>query len=332
MVCTSDFYYKNKIFDLSSPANRDNYYYPFYLLKNKFYEIDILLNTYDYLGESKDDAYKLLFFDIPKNINKYINIHCDKEKYLVIWESAIINPFNWKTSLHKHFKKIFTWNDDFIDNKKYFKINFSNKMPTNFDFNMEKKDKFCTMIARHKFGFHPLELYSERVKVIRWFEQNHPEDFDLYGIGWNDYYFKGVLSKLNRFEFLKIFFKPNYPSYNGAIQSKEKILQKYKFAICFENARNLPGYITEKIFDCFFAGCVPIYLGASNINEHIPKNTFIDRRYFKNYEELYKYLKRMSTTEYNNYLINIKEYLLSDKVYQFSGEYFAETITREITN
>ena len=269
---------------------------------------------------------------MPNSIREYIDIHPSIEKYLVIWECAIIKPINWDISLHKYFKKIFTWDDSYIDNKKYFKINFANKIPANLDFKTDKKDKFCTIIAGNKHVAHPLELYSERLKAIRWFEQNHPKDFDLFGIGWDKYFFRSPFSILNRFEFLKKLFKPNYPSYRGEIQSKKEILEKYKYSICYENAKDAPGYITEKIFDCFFVGCVPIYLGAPNIVDHIPKNTFIDRRLFNSYEELYRYLKTMSENEYNNYLNNIREYLLSDKVYQFSSEYFAETIIREITD
>jgi hypothetical protein len=63
-------------------------------------------------------------------------------------------------------------------------------------------------------------------------------------------------------------------------------LEKYKFSICYENARDTPGYITEKIFDCFFAGCVPIYWGANNITDHIPKECFIDKRDFEDYKVL----------------------------------------------
>lgn len=37
---------------------------------------------------------------------------------------------------------------------------------------------------------------------------------------------------------------------------------KTKHYFCFENVRDLPGYITEKIFDCFFAEYIPIYWGG----------------------------------------------------------------------
>lgn len=33
------------------------------------------------------------------------------------------------------------------------------------------------------------ELYSHRVKAIKWFEENHIEDFNLWGYGWDTYKF-----------------------------------------------------------------------------------------------------------------------------------------------
>jgi alpha(1,3/1,4) fucosyltransferase len=61
-------------------------------------------------------------------------------------------------------------------------MNFPNKVPTKLKFDFTAKNKLCSMIIENKFNFHPLELYTERVKAIRWFEKNHPEDFDLHGI------------------------------------------------------------------------------------------------------------------------------------------------------
>jgi len=305
----------------------DNLMYPFVYLGQFLMKNGHKINTIDVDDIRNFDA--ILFIDFPTFKNKYFRYLINNKfenLYLLIFESQVIKPDNWNIKNHKYFKKIFTWNDYFIDNKKYFKINFSSKIPTDLDFDLSKKSKFCTMIAGHKFKRHPLELYSERVKAIRWFEKNHPEDFDLYGIGWGKYYFRGILSELDRFEFLTKLFKPNYPSYRGVVRSKREILKDYKFAICYENARDIPGYITEKIFDCFFAGCVPIYRGASNITKHIPPNTFIDKRNFNTYEELYYYLKNMSFKEYIGFLDNIKIFIMSKQFYQFSIEFFANTI------
>ena len=120
------------------------------------------------------------------------------------------------------------------------------------------------------------------------------------------------------------------PSYKGRVESKKDTLEQYKFSICFENAKDIPGYITEKIFDCFFAGCVPVYWGANNVSEHIPEDCFIDMRKFANYEDMYQYMKNMSDEEYLGYLNAIERFILSDKSYQFSVEYFAKTITEQM--
>ncbi|MBA7551028.1 hypothetical protein ES705_43561 [subsurface metagenome] len=75
---------------------------------------------------------------------------------------------------------------------------------------------------------------------------------------------------------------------------------------------------------------MPIYWGAPNVTDHIPANTFIDRRKFKTNEELYQYLKNMSDREYIGFLDAIKNFIKSDKIYPFSAECFAETLSSEV--
>lgn len=322
---TSPFYLNNRQFDISDKvSNRDDCLYGFYLLKKRLEEKGIDLSTHDINLPSKSR------FIIYNEMPKIKDISTDKSNYLLIFESEVVRPDNWSMENHKFFRKIFTWNDEFVDGKKYIKYYWPNKILEKLDFDLNKKNKLCTMIIAHKFKSHPLELYTGRVKAIRWFEQNHPEDFDLYGVGWDKYYFKGALSRLNRFKFLTKLLKPKYPSYKGLIKSKKEIYEKYKFAICYENARDISGYITEKMFDCFFAGCVPVYWGAPNVTDYIPVDTFIDRRDFKTYDELYKYLKNMPDEEYLDYLDAIKIFIKSDKIYPFSAEYFADTLINEI--
>ena len=326
-----EIYNRNKMFtDQTSPIG-DDLMYPFVYLGQCLVKNGHKINTIDMDNIRNFDA--IVFIDFPTFKNEYFRRLINNKfenLYLLILESLIIKPDNFDRQNHKYFKKIFTWNDKFIDNKKYFKINYSHKIPSDFHFGIDKKEKLCAMIVANKFKKHPLELYTERIKAIRWFEQNHPEDFDLYGIGWDRYYFKGVLSRLNRFELLRKLLKPKYPSYKRAVKSKREVLQKYKFSICYENAKDVPGYITEKIFDCFFAGCVPVYWGAPNVTDYIPSDTFIDRREFRTYDELYSYLKNMSDKEYIDYLEAIKNFIESDKIYPFSAECFAEILVNEI--
>jgi alpha(1,3/1,4) fucosyltransferase len=258
-------------------------------------------------------------------------------KWLILFESVVISPKNWEKKNHDSFDKIFTWNDDLVDNEKYFKINFAHKFPedkvvyrrVSHDF---YNKKLCTLISGNKVANNSFELYSERENTIRWFEKNAIENFDLYGVGWEQSIPKNKYLRFlyARCSFIRKLLGSQYPSYKGAVESKVDVLCRYKFAICYENAKNIPGYITEKIFDCFFSGCVPIYWGAPNITEHIPKNCFIDRRDFSSHEELYAHLKNMEEREYLEIQKNIENYIFSEKADPYRAETFANTIVDNI--
>jgi hypothetical protein len=121
---TGLFYLNNRQFDVSNKiSNRDDCLYGWYLLQKKFRENGIDLSTQDINPPSESQ------FIIYNEMPTIKNISLDKNNYLLIFESKVVRPNNWNIKNHKYFKKIFTWNDDFIDNKKYFKINFSNKIP-----------------------------------------------------------------------------------------------------------------------------------------------------------------------------------------------------------
>ncbi len=329
---------KNRMFLDPNSWFGDNLVYPFVFLGTQLKKMGHKVNTIDMDKLENFDA--IVFIEFPGINNPYFKklIKNDfKNIYLIAQESPIIKPDNLDTKNHAHFKKVFTWNDPVIDNKKYFKLNYSHDIPKTFNFKTDKKNKLCTIIAGNKLAKHQGELYSERVKAIRWFERHHLEDFDLFGIGWDRYNFHGTflginIARLNRLTFLTKLLKPNYPSYKGKVKSKNETYKKYKFSICYENVRDIEGYITEKIFDCFLAGCVPIYLGASNITDHIPSNTFIDKRNFDTYEKLYSYIKNMPDKDYLDHINNIKLFLTSQKAYPFSAQYFADTIIKQITN
>ena len=59
----------------------------------------------------------------------------------------------------------------------------------------------------------------------------------------------------------------------------------------------MQGYVTEKIFDCLYAGTIPIYLGATDIDDLISSEAFIDFRNFSSWENLLDTLSRMPAEE-----------------------------------
>lgn len=173
------------------------------------------------------------------------------------------------------------------------------------DFNSRK---FSVMIASiYTRDKDPGELYSKRAEAVRWFENNHPDELDFYG-------------RQNRFTDTK------FSLYRGEVGEKLPILTQYKFQICYENSSSIQGYISEKIFDAFFAGCIPVYLGAEDVTDYIPENCFINRRNFDSYEALYDYMSSIDETKYLWYQANIREFLNTDFAHSYDEFALAKII------
>lgn len=81
--------------------------------------------------------------------------------------------------------------------------------------------------------------------------------------------------------------------YKGSCSSKYEVLSGYEFALCFENMA-MKGYVTEKIFDCLYAGTIPLYWGATDIAELIPTDAYIDCRKFASWKQMQEVLMGMS--------------------------------------
>ena len=157
-----------------------------------------------------------------------------------------------------------------------------------------------------------VNLFPFRMDAIVYF--SHKNYFDLYGRGWENHKFltkeeSEAVKRLN-------------PKQIG---DKDLIVSKYQFALCFENTI-FPGYVTEKIFDCFIAGCIPIYYGAPDIDEYIPANTFIDMRDFKGFDEWALYIEDISKEAIDQYRLNINQFLQSEYFLKFTDQYFANEL------
>lgn len=242
---------------------------------------------------------------------------------LFLWEPESVLPLNWDSDLHILFPIIFTWHDGYIDDKKYIKIYWPQtrifKHVPKIHFNDKK---LLVNISMNKSSIHPRELYSKRLNSIRYFEQNQPDNFDLYGVGWE--------TSTNLIKKDKNNISKNFSSYRGSVLNKWDVLPNYRFSLCYENIHDEPGFITEKIFDCFRAQCVPIYWGASNITDYVDKEAFIDRRNFISDKELEDYIINMNEDDYNKIQEAISNYLNSEQFLKFSPYNFAETIINRL--
>ena len=151
-----------------------------------------------------------------------------------------------------------------------------------------------------------LDLYEARLDALEHFSK--VPGFSLYGVGWD----RPPVGRPS----LRI-----GDVYAGPAGSKAEALNASKFCLCYENT-SFPGYITEKIFDCFFAGTIPVYLGAPDVTEHIPSDTFVDARTFRSMDELGKRLLSMSEDEGRIHLAAAARFVDSDRFKRFSDEAF----------
>lgn len=219
-----------------------------------------------------------------------------------MWEPPVVQNDMYQPRFLDQFKRVYTWDDSLVDDKKFFKFYYPELKSMLTDLPSFEERKLLTQISGHKRSKHPKELYSERVSVIQFFEALPEEDFEFYGFGWE---------------------KERYRTYKGSLSNKLETLKNYRFSVCYENMKDVHGYITEKIFDCFATGTVPIYWGACNITDFIPKECFIDRRDFDSFEKVYDYIKKMDAATYQTYVQNIRKFLDSDQAKLFSQEMFS---------
>ena len=258
----------------------------------------------------------IYFFKFLLNFIKFFKMYFQKIKikknncFLLILESELHSPENHIRSLNKFCNKIFTWNDNLIKEPGFIKINIPQpSFNTNIDKIQFSKKKLLVNISSNKFSNSKIEIYSKRLESISYFDKFHPNEFDLYGFDWN----KSTLI---------------FNAYKGTVEDKILVMSQYRFAIVYENCR-IDGYITEKIFDCFNAKCVPIYLGSSNIKKYIPSNCFIDRELFNNHKVLYDYISTINESQYNEYLKNIELFKISSDYKCFLSTSLAEIILLE---
>lgn len=160
------------------------------------------------------------------------------------------------------------------------------------------------------------ELQCKRFEAVEYFGSLNR--MALFGMGWNEpnrmpsdwsKRLKELLQNLN-------------PT---SCKDKFETASNYKYAICFENV-SYPSYITEKIIDCFVSGVIPIYLGAPDVADFIPKEAFIDMRKFDSWKSLNIYLEEITEKDALKMLYAGRDFLNCSKGKLHSNKGFAQNI------
>ena len=318
----------NSLFANEDTVHRFNPTYTPRLLRQTFLEHGIEINTPD-LNAGHDVVFELHLEGRPLGEHKV-------PRYLIALENPNHNKLNASADYCQQFDRVFAWDKRLFQLAQVVPILIPHPMFCDGFPGLEQRTQFSCLINANKAFKEVLstDLYLERLHTIRWYEKNAPEQFALFGMGWEKsvpaFTALGRLARLGSRLKTRLFGLPPFPSYRGAVDDKASVLRNARFSYCYENSRDLSNYITEKIFDSLVNGCVPIYWGADNILDYIPANCFVDRRKFRNTAEVHQYLLSISAKDYSHYQDSISRFLQSEVASKFSSQTFAQTVVNQI--
>lgn len=274
--------------------------------------------------------------------------------FLIIYDPPMFFGENWDPAYHQNFDVVYTFDKSMVDNKKYFYAPLPVDTDYFKDFQSEITEdlfnsrKLNSLIADNVYRYpYPgvrNSIVHLRYDILKWYGKNYPDEFSFYSNSFpkNNYFlaFRGnrfvqkllpsalysILAKFMQRDIRRI--------YQGPAPALEKFakMRLHNFYTCFENTLGLNGYIDVKIFDCLYAGVVPIYLGASNIQELIPYKCYVDvsKVDYKDPAVVYKIIKSINYKEYKNYIDEGKRFLTSKEFDLFKVKYFVEMLLRPI--
>ena len=318
----------NSLFANEDAVHRFNPTFTPHLLRETFLEHGVEINTPD-LNEGRQVAFELHLEGRPLD-------EPTRPRYLIALENPNINKLNADAAYCQHFDLVFAWDKRLFQLANVVPILIPHPMVYESFPGLEDRPIFSCLINANKAFKEVLstDLYMERLNTIRWYERNAPKQFGLYGLGWEKsvpaFTALGRLGRLGSRLRTRLFGLAPFPSYRGAVSDKAEVLRKARFSYCYENSRDLPNYITEKIFDSLVHGCVPIYWGADNVLDYIPADCFIDRRKYRNTSAVHEYLTTITAEEYAAFQTNIVRFLQGEMAKLFSSAHFARQVVDQL--
>ena len=324
----------DRIFLNRNTYHGDDLLLPWHTLAQSLEQQGVQIRTSDMLPLEAFDGF--LFLEMPERNNPVLQfaIQAQKPRILLIVENLFAYAGNLAYSRYAEFDAVLTYDEHAVVRGIADKLNYAFDLPMSIDVaGYAKREKLACMIfgARRQTEKH--FIYHRRLQTILFYEKKHPSDFDLYGRGWGQgsRMLQASHPQLHR-RLRKICYLPKikHPSWKGEVLRKREVISKYRFCYCYENTMDIPGYITEKMFDVMMAGTVPIYLGHSDVSRFIPATCFINRDDFGSESELYQYISSMDETQYLEYVQAIHDFLLSDQSYPFSNACFSDTIKQKV--
>lgn len=259
------------------------------------------------LEDNPGSADLILFFDCIEE--HLLNVRA--KKVLIRQEPKMILPEIYTSKKLSKFESIINVGKPIDKMSK--NINWPQKINLHIS-NLHQKNKSkAVVINSNLLSLDFDEMYSLRRDVCI-----HSDCIELYGYGWNI----GFKSSMKIFikELRKYVIRPKYinlkglryyfrrqKNYKGSIDNKILIMQQYRIAVVIENSL---GYVSEKLFDSFSAGCIPVYVGPDLSKYEIPRNLYIQSQ--PNRNSILNSIEKAKKVDYAIWFKELERWFKSD--------------------
>jgi hypothetical protein len=197
-----------------------------------------------------------------------------------------------------------------------------------------KRKYFLTLFASNKVSPSKRENYSVRRNIVKM----HGDEIEVFGQLWS----ASILSQISHRTRVLIFslrsgFLPSlrsiygnvlrkYPNCHGIFEDKFAITRNSQFSLVIENDSTC---ITEKLFDAFFSGNIPIYFGPDLAQYGIPDELYV--RMKEDFSSSLMEIKEFEDVEIQKRLSAIFSYISTPDFYEkWSDERVFASIAQEI--
>ena len=308
--------------------NGGEFFVPWRMLQQRFAERGVALHTPDtHAGHD-------VTFELHLNAQAHSRV---RPAYAFIYEDPLVRPLNGDMAALATYRKVFRWNLTQQRLPNAVPLDYPNDLTPREVPVWAGRDLHCVLIASNKALLHPdaRSLHAARVATIRAFETHDPQRFSLYGHGWDippvrPGHLGRIEKRINEWLRRAMPSRNPFPSYRGKVHTKREVLDRARFCITYENSRGSPGYLTEKIFDCFTSGCVPVYIGSPGWQQVIPADCRIDGDAFAQPRELVDFLDSVTPTQFEDYQRSMRDFLLRPATKRFGNEHFCNVLVNQI--
>jgi hypothetical protein len=349
----SHHFLQDRLFDLSAAAHTgDNVNTPFVLVRDHFTRLGIPVHTADLMPAEPDDVRKI-YVSVGR-VADYARLAQRSDVTLsafFAFECPIVEPSLYAAlpAVQRYVRRIMCFSDaaslaPFTGKSiRVERFVWPQSLDGVNDSAWSRTDRgFLTMINANKLPrLYRAELYTARLKAVEYFHRFG--EIDLYGkawdrapmrvgkswVPWTFRFMYDALWEAKQRRWPDPVYAAVAAASKGTVASKAETLGRYTFAICFENMI-LPGWITEKIFDCLAAGCVPVYWGAPEVTDRIPVESFVDMRQFEGFADLRRFLHDLKPAQIARYRDAGRAFLESPAYDPFRPQGFLEHFRRFI--